>query len=81
VIRQCAILEPSRSGIYYKPVPVSAKDMKLMRQIDDIHLAFPFYGSRNIRHELWASGYACVWPQAARRHSAKWGKKCSALTL
>ena len=28
-----------------------------MRQIDEIHLAFPFYGSRKIRNELWARGH------------------------
>ena len=28
-----------------------------MRQIDEIHLLYPFYGSRNIRNELWAKGY------------------------
>jgi putative transposase len=57
VKRQCEILELSRSGIYYTPVPISAKDMDLMRQIDEIHLAYPFYGSRKIRNELWAKGY------------------------
>ena len=57
VKRQCEILELSRSGIYYTPVPISAKDMELMRQIDEIHLAYPFYGSRKIRNELWARGY------------------------
>jgi putative transposase len=57
VARQCEILELSRSGIYYTPVPVSAKDMELMRQIDEIHLLYPFYGSRKIRNELWDKGY------------------------
>jgi len=28
-----------------------------MRQIDEIHLAYPFYGSRKIRDELWSKGY------------------------
>ena len=28
-----------------------------MRQIDEIHLIYPFYGSRKIRNELWAKGY------------------------
>ena len=55
--RQCEVLDLSRSGIYYMPVPVSAEDMKLMRQIDEIHLMYPFYGSRKIRNELWAKGY------------------------
>ncbi len=31
--------------------------MELMRQIDEIHLELPFYGSRKIRNELWARGY------------------------
>jgi len=55
--RQCEILELSRSGLYYMPASVSAKDMEFMRQIDRIHLLYPFYGSRNIRNELWARGY------------------------
>ncbi len=57
VKRQCEILELSRSAVYYTPVPVSAKDMELMRQIDEIHLMYPFYGNRKIRNELWAKGY------------------------
>ena len=28
-----------------------------MRQIDEIHLMYPFYGSRKIRHELWYRGH------------------------
>jgi len=56
VTRQCKLLELSRSGVYYTPVPVSAKDLELMRQVDEIHLQYPFYGSRKIRNELWARG-------------------------
>ena len=57
VTRQCALLDLGRSGVYYTPAPLRAKDMALMRQIDEIHLAYPFYGSRKIRNELWAKGY------------------------
>jgi putative transposase len=57
VTRQCALLDLNRSGLYYKPVPQSAKELELLRQIDEIHLAFPFYGSRKIRDELWAKGH------------------------
>ena len=53
VTRQCAILELSRSGAYYAPVFIRAMDMELMRKIDEIHLMYPFYGSRKIRNELW----------------------------
>jgi len=57
VTRQCALLDLNRTGIYYKPVPQSSKELELMRQIDEIHLGLPFYGSRKIRDELWAKGY------------------------
>lgn len=55
--RQCQLLDLSRSGLYYQPVPVSDKEMKLMRLIDELHLKYPFYGSRNIRNELWDKGH------------------------
>lgn len=57
VTRQCEILELSRSGVYYNPVPLRARELEIMRQIDEIHLLSPFYGSRNIRNDLWAKGY------------------------
>jgi putative transposase len=46
------MLNISRSSIYYKPVECSARDLELMRLIDEIHLKLPFYGSRRIRDEL-----------------------------
>ena len=57
ITRQCALLDLCRSGVYYQAAPVRAKDLELMRQIDEIHLTWPFYGSRNIRNELWGRGY------------------------
>jgi len=57
VTQQCNLLGLNRSGVYYTPVPLSAKDTGLMRQIDEIHLAYPFYGSCKILNELWAKGY------------------------
>jgi len=57
ITRQCALLDLCRSGVYYQAAPVSAKDLELMRQIDEIHITWPFYGSRNIRNELWGRGY------------------------
>jgi putative transposase len=57
VTKQCNLLDLSRSFVYYTPVPLSPKDMELMRKIDEIHLEYPFYGSRKIRNELWAKGY------------------------
>jgi len=57
VTRQCKLLELSRSGIYYTPSPVSTRDIEIMREIDEIHLMHPFYGSRKIRNDLWLRGY------------------------
>lgn len=57
ITRQCQLLELNRSGVYYRAVPISPEELKLMRQIDEIHLQHPFYGSRNIRDELWSRGY------------------------
>ncbi|GBD98024.1 hypothetical protein BMS3Abin07_00031 [bacterium BMS3Abin07] len=47
----------SRSSLYYKAVAVSARDVELKRLIDEIHLKYPFYGSRRIRDELLGLGY------------------------
>jgi putative transposase len=55
--RQSHILELSRSSLYYKAVPVNARDLDLMKLIDEIHLKYPFYGSRSIRDELQEQGY------------------------
>lgn len=55
--RQCQLLEISRTGIYYRPVGIRNYDLVLMRLIDEIHLKWPFYGSRNIRDELNDLGY------------------------
>lgn len=50
--QQCRLLNISRSSIYYKAVSSSARDLELMRLIDEIHLKWPFYGSRRIQDEL-----------------------------
>ncbi len=57
ITQQCRLLNLNRSAVYYRPVPISQKDLDLMRQIDEIHLSWPFYGSRKIRDELWGRGY------------------------
>lgn len=52
VTTQCRILQLSRSGVYYVPVPVSDKDRELMHLIDEIHLEMPWLGSRGMKSEL-----------------------------
>jgi putative transposase len=46
--RQCQLLDIHRSSIYYQPKPISDADHVLMRQVDRIHMAKPFLGSRRI---------------------------------
>lgn len=56
VVRQCRLLEVPRSSFYYRPAPVSAEDLDLMRRIDAIHLDYPFLGSRRVQDELGRAG-------------------------
>jgi putative transposase len=57
VRRQCELLRLSRSGLYYEAVPANAEELALMRRIDELHLEFPFYGSRKLAHELRGDGH------------------------
>jgi putative transposase len=57
VSRQCQLLDIGRSSYYYQAVPVNQADVDLMRLIDEIHLKYPFYGSRKVRDELKDRGF------------------------
>jgi putative transposase len=61
--QQAAALNISRGSLYYLPQPVSATDLALMRRVDELHLEFPFAGSRLLRDLLAAEG-----SQIGRRH-------------
>ena len=51
IVRQCALLQISRSGHYYWPTGESEQTLALMRLIDEAFLDCPYYGSRQmIRH-------------------------------
>ena len=57
ITRQCKILDLSRSSLYYRPEPISEGELNMMSLIDEIHLRYPFYGSRRIRDELLDNGF------------------------
>jgi putative transposase len=61
--QQAKVLNISRGSVYYLPRPVSASDLALMRRIDELHLEFPFAGSRMLRGLLAAEG-----SKVGRRH-------------
>lgn len=54
--RQCELLSVSRSGLYYEPVGNDPDELALMRRIDEIHLKWPFYGSRKLCEVLRTEG-------------------------
>jgi putative transposase len=56
--RQAAALGISRGSLYYRPWPVSAADLAVMRRIDELHLEYPFAGSRMLRDLLRGEGIA-----------------------
>jgi len=50
--RQCKILSISRSTAYYQPKGETVETLALMRRIDELFMACPFYGSRQMRSAL-----------------------------
>jgi putative transposase len=56
--RQAEVLRLSRSSLYYQPRPVPAADLAIMRRIDELHLDYPFAGSRMLRDLLRGEGVA-----------------------
>jgi putative transposase len=54
--RQAKLLKLSRSSVYYRPRSVSPGDLAIMRRIDELHLEYPFAGSRMLRDLLRGEG-------------------------
>jgi putative transposase len=46
-------MEISRSTAYYQPKAVSDEQLNLMRKLDELHLLYPFYGSRRLKTALY----------------------------
>src|SRR6202162_1811710 len=61
--RQAELLGLSRSTLYYEPRPVPAAELAIMRRIDELHLNYPFAGSRMLRDLLRHRGL-----EIGRRH-------------
>lgn len=49
-------MDLSRSSFYYEPATESAANLALMRQLDELYLKYPFYGSRRMVEELAREG-------------------------
>ena len=63
ILRQCELLGLCRSSLYYRPQPISAADLLLMRRIDELHLTHPFLGARRLARMLQREGV-----EVGRRH-------------
>ena len=70
VSRQCQILSLARSTAYYRPQETSEAELTLMRRIDELHLEYPFTGSRMLRDLLKREGFS-----VGRKHVAALMKK------
>ncbi len=70
--QQAKALKLSGSTIYSKPRPVSARDLALMRRIDELHLDYPFAGARMHRISIAMAASFCV--EALDEALAKHGK-------
>ena len=56
--RQAELLKLSRGSLYYEPRPVPPAELAIMHRIDELHLNYPFAGSRMLRDLLRADGVA-----------------------
>lgn len=57
IVRQCELLDISRSGWYYEPREETALNLELMRIIDEQYMRTPFYGVRQMTAHLRRIGY------------------------
>jgi len=48
IVAQCRLLKIALSTLYYRPAPVSTDDLAVMRRMDELYLASPFYGARRM---------------------------------
>lgn len=65
ITRQAEALSISRGSVYYLPRAVPPRDLAIMRRLDELHLQFPFAGSRMLRGLLAGEGV-----RVGRRHVA-----------
>jgi len=75
---QVRLLSLSRASVYYVPVPPSAEELAIKRQIDELYTAHPFYGApkitallrrdwpinhKRVEHYMREMGLAAIGPQ------------------
>ena len=63
ISHQAKLLGISRGSVYYAPRPTSSADLALMRRMNELHLEYPFMGSRQLQDTLVREDY-----QTGRAH-------------
>ena len=48
ILKQCELLGLPRSTYYYQPRPESTENLRLLRELDQLYMERPFYGSRKM---------------------------------
>ncbi len=76
VTKQAKALGISRGSVYYPPKALSPADLATMRRMDELHLDFPFAGSRMLRDLLNREGV-----EVGRRHVATLMKRMGIAAL
>ena len=56
IVRQCELVQVSRSSVYYVAKPITTEELELRQRIDEIYLEHPFMGSRQIARTLGRRG-------------------------
>ena len=74
VTRQAKVLNISRGSVYYLPRPVPPRDLILMRRMDELHMDYPFAGTRMLCGLLNNEGLG-----VGRKHVATLMKKIGAI--
>ena len=64
--RQAELLNLSRGSLYYVAKGPAERDLELMREIDRLHLEYPYMGARMLRDTLALQG-----DRIGRRHVAR----------
>lgn len=57
IVKQCELLQISRSGFYYQPAQESPENLAVMRVLDEQYLKTPFFGVEKLLVTLIAMGY------------------------
>ena len=72
IVKQCELMNISRSSYYYEGKGESGFNLELMRLIDEVFLEAPYYGSRQIAKVLRRLGF-CIGRKRVRRLMRKMG--------